>query len=111
MEELRSIAGQYETPNLYNGNETRLFYRMESRRSYLDGDENHSMDCGTDFMKHKHRETVVLSWNAHGYNILIPCHLGKYITYRCFTDERYSQSGERYWQQTNAWMDIAGFDR
>ena len=49
MEEIRSIAAEYSLDNIYNQDESGLFYRMGPNRTYLGKDETRSSARGTSF--------------------------------------------------------------
>ena len=70
MEEIRSIAAEYSLDNIYDQNESGLFYRMGPNRTYLGKDETRSSARGTSFQKYKERLTVVFGANASGTHVL-----------------------------------------
>lgn len=111
MKGLRSIASEYEPRNMYIVDESGLFYRMGTRRSYLAAHENRATARGTEFMKHKQRVIVVLSCNADGSHILPVSYIRNAETPRCFRDHRYAHVVDRYWAQKNAWMYSNGFQK
>lgn len=109
MQQLQLIAADYDASNIYNVDESGLFYRMGPNRTYLTASENRAAVRGTDFLKHKSRVTIVLSCNSDGSHILPPCYIGNAETPRCFRGGAYSHVQQRYWAQANAWMDSKGF--
>ena len=56
---LRAISFQYELGNIWNMDESGLFFRMGSNRSYLSAFESRSQVCGTEFGKYKDRATLM----------------------------------------------------
>ena len=111
MNELRQIVSEYEVRNVYNMDESGLFYRMGPRRSYLSANERRSQTRGTEFNKHKERVTIVLSCNADGSHILPVQYIGSAANPRCFRDHHYDNQRLRYNSQKNGWMDSAGFNK
>ena len=90
IEEIRQIASEYDVSNIYNMDESGLFYRMGPRRTYLSGEKSSAEVRVTEFNKHKERVTVVLYCNADGNHVLPPRYIGTAARPRCFQSSKYS---------------------
>ena len=53
MEEIRRICKEFPSSNIYNMDESGLFFRMDPRKTYLSGGETRDNVCCTDFSKHR----------------------------------------------------------
>ena len=110
MEQIRDIAKHYHVSNIYNMDESGLFYRMGPQRIYLSGFEQRDAVRGTEFGKHKKRVTIVLACDADGTHVLPVSYIGSDNNPRCFRNGRLNSQKNRYWSQKNSWMDSKGFD-
>ena len=101
LEELYSIIAQYDPENVYNMNETGLFYRLLPRYSLLMPDEDISSTRGK--KKSKDRVSLIVCANALGTH-KIPCALiGKPKEPACIKDRQWPLP---YFNPAKAWMDV-----
>ena len=110
MEQIRDIAKHYHVSNIYNMDESGLFYRMSPQRTYLSGFEQREAVRGTEFGKHKERVTIVLACNADVSHVLPVFYIGSADNPRSFRNGRFNSQKNRYWSQKNGRMDPKGFD-
>ena len=66
MNDLRSSLSVYDPENIFNMDETGLFYRAMPARTYLAANENRQTVRGTKALKAKYRVTLVLCVNSTG---------------------------------------------
>ncbi len=89
MADIREEALKFQVRNIWNMDESGLFYRQISNHSYLSAIEDRSIVRRTAHDKQKERVTIVLSCNADG-SIVLPvfciCHSNRP---RCFGTGRY----------------------
>ena len=109
MQEIRDITSEYELKNIYNMDESALFYRMGPRQTYLTDDEDRNTTRGTDLQKHKRRVSIVMCTNADGSHIVPVSYIGAAAKPNCFLDSRFAALMDQYWSQSNGWMDNKGF--
>lgn len=95
--QLSAIIDNYEPCDVFNMDETGLFYRMEPSKS-----------LGTKSLKgrkkDKDRITIGLCANMDGSEKLEPIVIGKSIKPRCFKGINTSTLGVRYYANLKAWM-------
>ena len=90
MEQIRNIAKHYQVSNIYNTDESGLFYRMRPQRMYQSGSEQRDSVRGMEFGKHKERVTIVFACNADGSHVLPVSYLGSANNPRRFRNERFN---------------------
>ncbi len=105
MKQIRQTLANYDISNIYNMDESGLFYRMGPSRSYLDGNEDRRETRGTSMQKHKKRVTIVLCVNADGSHNFPVQYIGHSAKPTALKDPRFSALKSQYSSQTNAWMD------
>ena len=66
MREVREISSQYRLKNIWNMDESGLFYHNGARRLNLSNDENRSETRGMGRQAHKQRVWIVMAVNADG---------------------------------------------
>ncbi len=101
LDDLYAIIAQYDLENIYNMDETGLFFCLLSRYSLLMPDEDISTTRG----KKKSKDWVFLIMCANGVGThKIPCALiGKPKAPTCIKDRQWSVP---YFSQAKAWMDM-----
>ncbi len=109
MEEIRSIYKEFPLSNIYNVDESGLFFRMGPWKTYLSVGKMRDIVRSTDFSKHKDRVTTVLARNAGEYNLLPTFYIGSSEEPSCFRTGRLETEKRRYWSQKKGWMDSQGF--
>jgi len=101
LEELYSIIAQYDPENIYNMDETGLFFRLLPKYSILMPNEDISSTRGK--KKAKDRVSLIVCANASGTH-KIPCvMIGKPKEPMCIKDRHWPVP---YFNQTKAWMDV-----
>jgi hypothetical protein len=101
LEELYEIISNYEPENVYNMDETGLFFRLLPRYSLLMPEEDLSTTRGK--KKSKDRLSLIVCANATGSH-KIPCTLiGKPKEPACIKDRQWPIP---YVNQAKAWMDV-----
>ncbi len=101
LDDLYAIIAQYDPENVYNMDETGLFFRLLPRYSLLMPDEDISTTRGK--KKSKDRVFLIVCANAVGTH-KIPCALiGKPKTPACIKDRQWPVP---YFIQPKAWMDV-----
>ena len=110
MHKLRTELAQYSINNIFNMDETGLFYRAIPNRSYLssEGEDARQTGRGSKTMKAKERLTVVLCVNATGSCKMTPVVIGSAKQPRCFKN---TPSCLPYYFQPNAWNDTANYNK
>ena len=96
---LRSIYALYEPSNIWNMDESGLFFRMGSHQSYLSSTEFRHETRGTELGKQKDRVTMVLACNADGSNVIPARYIGLAKNFRCFRAGDYESLKTRYRSQ------------
>ena len=96
------LADGYEMCNIFNMDETELFYRAIPSRTYLLDGECKKNARGTKQMKAKDRLTVILCVNATGTFKISPTVIGTAKRPRCFVR---NPPELPYFNQTSAWND------
>ena len=92
---LQETRAQYSARNIYNMDESGLFYRMGPRKTNLTGCENPRETRGTSLIKHKNRITIVLACNADVSHILPPRYIGTAKNLRFFRTRKYEDQKKR----------------
>ncbi len=101
LEELYSIIAQYDPENVYNMDETGLFFRLLPRYSILMPNEDISSTRGK--KKAEDRVSLIVCTNASGTH-KIPCiMIGKLKEPACIEDRHWPVP---YFNQAKAWMDV-----
>ena len=111
MSEISAIAQSYRLENVYNMDESGLFYRLGSRMSYLSPTENRQNVLGTDLQRNKNRITIVLRVNGDGSHTMPVSYIGHVAGPSCIQDSRFNYLKSHYNHQSNAWMDSSQFQR
>ena len=101
--EIQNIARDYELCNIYNQDESGLFYRLCQSRSYLSNEEGRALDRGSHLQKAKQRLTVSFAVNSNGSHILPIRYIGSARVPTCF--RLHPETRKFYSAQNNAWMD------
>ena len=105
---LREKLGDYEPSNIYNVDETGLFFKFLPRRTYICTHEHKKSVRGTKAMKAKDRITAYVGTNADGTCKLLMAIIGKPMYPRCF---RLGKPPVPYFSQCNAWSDSVTFKK
>ncbi len=101
LDDLYAIIAQYDPENIYNMDETGLFFRLLPRYSLLMPNEDISTTRGK--KKSKDRVSLIMCTNAVGSH-KIPCALiGKPKALACIKDPQWPIP---YFIQAKAWMDV-----
>ena len=96
-EQLQRVLKEYTKDDIYNLDETGLFYGLEPNKTLATGPVRGTKKC-------KDRITVALCANASGTDKLIPFVIGKSLRPRCFPKHFYVQTVVRYMNNNKAWM-------
>ena len=106
MDKFRSAIGLmgYKPENIFNMDETGLFFRTIPNRTYIMGSETDKQQAGrgSKAMKAKDRVAVILCVNSTGTCKIPPTVIGSAKNPRCFKDNPPSVP---YLNQKNAWCD------
>ena len=103
LPELRQLVSSYALDDVFNVDETGLFFRMQASRFLATKQlEGKKVD--------KQRLTVVACANASGSEKLPLWIVGKYARPRCFKHINVSSLGCEYRANANAWMNAMLFD-
>jgi hypothetical protein len=101
LEELYGIIAQYDLENVYNMDETSLFFWLLPRYNLLMPNEDISTTRGK--KKTKYRVFLIICANASGTH-KIPCALIRKLKKRaCIKDRQWPIA---YFNQAKAWMDV-----
>ncbi len=101
LDDFYAIVAQYDPENVYNMDETGLFFRLLPRYSLLMLDEDISTTKGK--KKSKDRVSLIVCANAVGtHKILCPL-IGKPKAPTCIKDRQWHVP---YFSQVKAWMDV-----
>ena len=107
ISDLRKLVAEYDPENVYNMDETGLFFKCLPNRSYVD-EENIKEARGTKLMKAKDRVTVYVTTNATGNDLVPLSMIGKSKKPRCFRNRTLKV---RYYNQNKAWSDTKTFSK
>lgn len=99
---------KYELANIFNVDETEIFYRLPPNRIYLSTTENKKTARGTKAMKAKDRVSVYICTNATGSAKVPRAMIGKSKNPRCFRD---TPCPITYLSQAHAWLDSVTFKK
>ena len=108
MHKLRTELAQYSISNIFNMDETGLFYRAIPNRSYLCEGDACQTGRGSKAIKAKERLTVILCVNATGSCKMTQVVIGSAKQPRCF---KKTPSCLPYYFQPNAWNDTANYNK
>ena len=100
--------GGYEYDNIFNMDETGLFYKAIPSRTYLISGESKVSARGTKQMKAKDRITVIVCTNASRTCKISPAVIGKAKKPRCFQS---NPPQLPYYSQACAWNDSVVFNK
>lgn len=104
---LRDEIKKYDINNVYNMDETGLFYKLLPNRSYVK-----AKDCktarGLKLMKAKDRVTLFVCTNANGTDKVPLCLIGKSKSPRCFNN---GPPRLKYFNEAKAWSDSKVFKK
>lgn len=106
MEAIRAACLNYEIDNIFNVDETGIFFRLLPKNTYLSTSENRKTARGTKSMKAKDRVSAYMCTNATGTGKVPMSIIGKSKNPRCF---RIGPCPIKYFSQANAWSDSATF--
>jgi hypothetical protein len=110
IEKLKHLISSqsYEVENIFNMDETGVFYKSIPSRTYLMPGECKKTARGTKQMKAKDRLTVILCANATGTFKISPVVIGTAKRPRCFVR---NPPQLPYFSQKSAWDDTKTFER
>ena len=111
MIEIRDVLSQYDPKNIYNMDESGLFYRLGPSRTYLAANESRNDTRGTELQKHERRFSIVMWVNSDGSHILSVSYLGTAMNPNFFGDPRFAPLKGNNWSWPDGWMDCNGFRR
>ena len=106
LQELYDTIGEYEYDNVYNMDETGLFFRMLPKYTLLMPNEDLTSVRGR--KKSKDRVTIVVCSNASGSHKLPCAMIGKSKTPACINKKEWPLV---YFNQARAWMDQGTYKR
>ena len=101
--EIRSLIEQYSPSDVFNFDETSIFYDLPPNKTLSTVRNN-----GKKIVKS--RVTVTLCCNASGSEKLEPMIIGKFIKLRCFKGVEIEKRGIVYATNSNAWMTVIIFN-
>ena len=96
---LQEIIATFNLENVYNADETGLFFRLGPNRTLATRN-----DKAKGIKKDKERVTVLLCCNATGTKKLKPFVIGKFKNSRCFKNVNLATPSVRYSNNRNAWI-------
>ena len=105
IEKVRKKIREYDLDNVYNMDETGLWFKLLPNRSYIKADEAKTAR-GTKNMKVKDRVTIFVTTNATGTDLVPLSLIGKSKNPRCFKNARLRL---KYFDQKKAWSDSKVF--
>lgn len=108
MQAVRDACKSYEIGNIFNVDETGLFFKLLPKRTYLASSENRKTARGTKDMKAKDLLSAYMCTNATGSGKVPTAIIGKSKNPRCF---RRKKPPVKYFQQANAWSDGVTFQK
>ena len=106
MANVSSVSSQCELRNIWNMDESGLFFRTGPIRSYLPASESRSQIRGTEFGKYKDTVAIVLAHNADGQHHKPVAYIGSAKNPRCFGLNRYDSLKTKYRSQENGLTDL-----
>ncbi len=101
LEERYKIIAQYDPENVYNMDETGLFFQLLSRYSFLMPNEDISTTRGK--KKAKDRVYLIVCANASGMHKIPLALIGKPKELACIKDKQWPIP---YFNQAKTWMDV-----
>jgi hypothetical protein len=101
LEELYRIITQYDLENVYNMDETSLFFRLLLRYNLLMPNKDISTTGGK--KKAKDRVSFIICANTFGTHKILYALIGKLKELACIKDWQWPIL---YFNQTKAWMDV-----
>ena len=107
--EIKEIASTHDLKNIYNQDESGLFYRLCQNWSYLTSQEYRAGARGTFLQKAKQRLSVSFAVNCDGSHALPLRYIGKSERPNFFKTHKWAKSF--YSAQKSAWMDGAQFKK
>ncbi|CAF0778558.1 unnamed protein product [Brachionus calyciflorus] len=99
IDKLKALLESYSPDNIYNADETGLFFRLGPNRTIAKKNEN----CKGS-KKDKSRITILFAANVTGSNKVKPFVIGKSIRPRCMKYTDFSTLPVRYSANDSAWM-------
>ena len=108
LRKVREACQEYELANIFNVDETGIFYKLLPNRTYLSQAENRKTARGTKGMKAKDSVSAYMCTNATGTANVPMSIIGKSKNPRCF---RVTPCPIKYWSQANAWPDGPTFKK
>ena len=109
MATIRGLLQDFQPENIFNMEETGLFYRCLPNRSFVPAEQRRAAR-GTKSMKVKERVTLVLACNATGSKKAPVAITGKAALPLCFLRPGCA-SPRSYFSQRNSWMDGVVFKK
>ena len=100
--ELQELIDSYEPRNVFNFDETALFYRLPPNRTLASVKKNGKK-------KDKERLTLGLCCNLDGTEKIKPLVIGKSKKPRCFKNVDLDSKWMSYWSNNSAWMNTSIF--
>ena len=101
---LQQKIKEYSLPNIFNFDETSLFYRMRP-------DKTLASKVMKGQKKNKERITIGLCCNSDGSEMLEPVIIGRHENPRCFKGINIKNIGINYYSNSKAWMTAIIFDK
>jgi len=109
MAEIREQLSTHEPERIYNMDETGLYFRCLSNRTYISA-VSRRRARGSKEMKAKYRVTLVLAVNATGYHRISVAFIGKAAVSLCFKPPR-ALCPLPLFSQRLVWMDCEVYDK
>ena len=114
IDEIREKLKGFKPSNIYNQDESGLFYKMKWKRTYLTKPEDRRTVRGR--KSEKARVTLFSAANSTGADILPLVMIGKPKMPRCWDTARHRYAVGKpdmfvYYSQANAWIDTALFEK
>ena len=107
ISKLRDEIKKYNLNNVYNMDETGLFFKLLPNRSYIK-EKDRKQARGIKMMKAKDRATLYVATNATGTDKVPLCLIGKSKRPRCFD---MGPPRLKYFDQAKAWSDSKVFQK
>lgn len=102
--ELQVLISQYELDDVYNADETGLYWKLEPNKSLATGPI-------TGTKKPKDRVTIMLTCNATGTHKLSPVFIHKYKMPHCLRNIDKTSLPVKYYWNSSTWMQKSIFQR
>ncbi len=110
MEEIQSVSANYQLRNIYDMDESSLFYRTSPRTSFTLPSEKARTVRGTELQKQKVPISIVLSCNADGSYTFPVRYIRNAKKPRCYRDNQFLSLKNMHSSQKNSWVDRNQFD-